>query len=569
MICEFCGHTNEPGAHLCARCGAELEPGQKGKQHQEHQTYQQAPNRPGPEEYESARPRRVSAGALKTAMPSKKILLIAVPAVVVIIAIIIVASMLGGLSAAMRKNHIEMFKAGAEIIVSGNNNEKFTIKGGYRSSQTNLDGSKAVVLTDYSSRSGGVLWFVTPTGATRIADDVFAYLLADSGNGVAYFTGYDEKNNEATLNLYDTSGKRAAPVADNAFYIGGETMPGVAISPNGKSVGYITDYDERNYEFTGYVKIAGKSPEKIGNEMFAVAISDGGRYLYFQKFDVKTGEASLHVRSGRNEHRLAPDASNIAIMLNSDYSEILISVYDGDRRTFISRKGGERQRISGVAIHSLVMPRGAQIRTVSNELANTTIYGKSSFTDFVAITDEGLAYYNKNLEATRIAGSTNNANSAKISNDGKTLYFINNSNWLSSIDPSVPGAERKEIVRNVKSFVISDDGKSVYFVENENELYHVSGNRTQVLIAEDVEPDSLTMSYRGNRLFFLMDYRSNRGGELHFSNNGGRRTKVSGADDVMHIRSTPANIFYTSRHDELFRSNGNEKFTQFHEKVEW
>ena len=569
MICDFCGHDNEPGASLCARCGVEFGHGPKGTQYQQPQIYQQPEGRPIAEEFEDKQYR--AAGIFKSVAPTRKILIIVIPAVVIIVALIVVASMLGGSGGSAQKNHIEFFSDSGESIISGNNNEKFAIKGTAASTQISLDGSKAVVLIDFNSRNGGALWFVTTSGAVLIAEDVFAYRLADSGNGVAYFTEYDDKIDEAALYLYDTSGRKATLITDKAYFNGNSTMPGVAISPNGKSVGYILDYDERNYEFTGYIKIDGKNPEKVGDEMFAVAISDGGKYLYYRKVDVKTGEASLHVRSGRNEFRLVPDASNVQMMLNKDYSEVLLSVYDGDRRTFISRRGGERERISGAAILSLVMSRGAQTRTCDNEFSNVIIdiivYGKSSMSDFVAVTDEGLAYYNNRLEANKIAGSSNYAYSAEISNDGKTLYFINNSNRLSSIDPTVPGAERKEIEKSVLSFAASGNGRSVYYVNDVDELYYVSGSGTQTLIAEEVYSGSLTMSYSSNRVFFLMDYRSNRGGELYCSNNGGRRAKVSGADEVMALWSTPANIFYISRDNELFRSNGNEKFALFHDRI--
>ena len=596
MTCAFCGNTNEPGVRFCTRCGAQIQQesqnrpdqhfqqdrydrldqqdqqgrydmlDQQGQQGHQDQQYHKTQGPPDFDGFENTR--RHSAGASLKTLPLKKILLIAIPVVVLIIAAIIVVPMIGGSSRGARKDHIELFSNKGELIVSGNNNEKFTINGNSSSSQVSLDGSKAVVMTDYNSSSGGVLWFVTPSGATKIADDVFAFKLSDSGNGVVYFTEYDDKISEAVLYLYDTSGKKATLVTDNAYFNGYATMPGVAISPNGKSVGYIMDYDERNYEFTGYIRIDGKSQEKVGDEMFAEAISDGGKYLYYRKVDVKTGEASLHVRSGRNEFRLVPDASNVQIMLNKDYSEILLSVYNGDRRTFISRKGGERERISGAAILSLVMPRGSPVRTCNTDFSNIIVYGKSSLSDFVAITGEGLAYYNKNLEANKIAASSNYANMSEISSDGKTLYFINNSNRLSSIDPTVPGAERKEIEKDVLAFVASGDGKSVYYISEENELYHVRGNGTQTLIAEDVYSGCLAISYSSNRVFFLLDYRDNRGGEMFFSNNGGKRAKVSGADDVMTLWSTPANIFFISRDDELFRSSGNEKFVLFHDEID-
>ena len=590
MICAYCGHTNEQGGNFCARCGAQL---MQDKQpaytpNAEEPTFDpEPPIRPrsaktassqkmagSPESAGSSRLSgygRAVRGIRRTAMksPLMKILMFAVPAVIVVVAAIVIISLLGGSGSAMRKNHIAFFSDSGETIVSGNNNAKFTLDGGLESFQISLDGSKAVALTDYDFRTGGTLWFVTASGGTHIADDVFAYQLADSGNGVAYFTDHDARNELAALYLYDTSNNRATLLTDAAYYDGYGYMPGVAISPNGKSVGYIADYDARNFEFAGYIRIDGKAAEKLGDEMFAVAISDGGRHLYFCKLDVRTREASLHVRSGRNENRLVPDVGNVTIMLNRDYSEIIYSVHDGDHRTFISRNGSERERISGAAISSILVPRGAQVRTHYNDFSNITVYGMSSLSNFTAITDEGIAYYNNRLEANRIAASSDYSSGAEISGNGKTLYYINNSMRLSSIDPTVPGAERREIDRDVVSFTSAGDGRSVYYVNDENELLYVSGSGAPVRIADDVAHSGLSISHSGNRLFFLVEYRSGRGGELFFSNNGGRRTKVSGADDVLSVWSTPTNIFFVTRDSELFRSNGNDNFSMFHEDIDW
>ena len=513
---------------------------------------------------------RARSGSAKPAqaLPVKKILLFAIPAVILIIAVIIVISVLGGSGGAITKNHICFFSDTDEMIVSGNNNAKFKIDGKMYSSHLSIDGSKAALLTDYDNIDGGALWFVTPSGYTLIANYVVAYQLADSGNGVAYFTDYDNRNNLATLYLYDTASKKAALITEDALFTGDDEMPGVSISPDGKSVSYISDYDKRSGDCAGYLKIDGKSPEKLGEMIYAVAISDGGKYIYYCKDDTDGRSISLYVRSARNDNRLASGAYSLSMMLNRDYSEIVYNVYDGDVRSFVSRKGNERERISGASVMDLVLPRGTQAKSFSNGDVDIIVYGISAFSGFVAVTDDGLAYYDSRFEANKIAGSSAHAYSAEISNDGKTLYYVNNTGRLSYIDPSVVGAERREIGKNVQLFTVSSDGKSVYFINDDNELYYMSANGVSSKIADDIYTGYLVASYSGDKVFFLTDYRSNRGGELYFSNNGGAKTKVQGADEVMNIWSTPANIFYISRDDELFRSNGNEKFVRFHDQID-
>ena len=587
MICTFCGHNNDPGVKFCARCGAQVQQNQQSAApanitgpagttgYDNTQGFGNTPSFDNAAGYGSTQGfdnaadiGKKGSGAAREAkkLPVKKILIIAIPVIVLIIAAIIVIPMLSGSGGGRSKNYIEIFPSIDETVVSGNNNAKFTIDGAYESSQVSLDGSKAVVLVDFDDNYGGTLYFVTTSESVLIAEDVHTYLLADSGNGVAYFTDYDRRNDLATLYLYDTSSKRATLITEYAYYDGYSYMQGVAVSPNGKSIGYISDYDEQNFEFTGYIKIDGKAAEKVGDEMFALAISDGGKYLYFCKVDIKTNAASLHVKSGRDEYRLISDLYSAAsIMLNKDYSEIL---FNADTRTFISRRGSERTRLTGDIIQYLLLPRGSQAKGVYSDLAYISIYGISSFSNFVAVTDDGLAYYDSQLEPNKISNSDNYAYSAEISSDGKTLYYITNSGRLSSINPTVPGAERVEVDKNVRSFVVSSDGKSVYYVNDDEELYYARGNGAPTRVTDEVSYSSLAMPYSGNKLFFLIDYRSTVGGELYYTSNGAKRTRVSGADEVLSVWSTPTNVFYVTRDYELFRSNGNEKFVLFHDEVD-
>jgi hypothetical protein len=534
MKCEFCRHENEKGVKFCGKCGAQL-----------------------PDVPESSTENKVdikeTAGSVVSmvkALPLKKLLTFIIPAVVVIIALIIIIPMLIPSNIAISKDNISIFNVQDMVVISGNNNSKFTIDGRLHSSQKNLNGSKAVVLTDYSYSSGGTLWFVTTSGSTRIADEVFSYQIADSGNGVAYFAERDNNNDTSSLYLYDTSSRRTTLITYEAF--GGM----VAISPNGKSVAYISDYDRSNNEFTGYIRIDGKSAERLGNNMMAIAISDGGKHIYYTRMSEDGWSASLHVRSGRNDNRLIPEISSwgwSSIILNRDYSQVIFNI---DDRAFFSRNGSERERVAGSSIYGLLLPRGGQSVSYSSGGPNIMVYGVRTFANTLAVTNNGIEIIANNFEANRVTSSNSNA---FISDDGKSLLFISGST-LVRIDPNKKDAERNEIARDVRTFTASNNGRTVFYVNRDDELWCVKGNGRPSRVANFVSSDYLTMSNNSNKIFFLVD-RTRSGGELHYSNNGGRNVRIT--TDVTEVWNTPANVFYRTIDSDLFRSNGNERFTLF------
>ena len=550
MECLNCGHDNDPGEMICAGCGAQIQ--------------QDAQPETQPEAPESGAAVEMTYVKLPLL---KKLAAIAIAAVVLIIAAIYVIPTLGGFRYATTKDWIEIRAGYEEVIISGNNNPKFKIDGEPYGYELSMDNSKAVVMVDYDEDEGGALWFITTSAAQLIAEDVIGYLLADSGNGVAYLTNYNEDEETATLYLYDTSRKTKTQITDGASSLGFGGVFGIAISPDGKSVGYVADYDKKSYEFTGNIVING-SRQKLGDNMLAAAISDGGKFIYYAKYDPGDGNISLHVRSRQNDNRLASDADSIvgSVKLNKDYSQIIYTINDDDYRTYISRNGAERERISGSMIWNIILPRDAQTREYYYT-AKISVFGISDFSGFVGVTSDGLSYYNSKLEPDKIANSNNYIEMASVSNDGKTLHYRNSSSRLSSVRFTSSGAERTDIDKEVYSFAASANGKSVYYVNGDNELYYAKRGKTPVKIADDVLAGSLTLSYTGNRVYFLVEYRGDdKGGDLYYSNNGGRKTRVPGAFEVTGLVSRPTSIFYVTVNDEYFRSNGNEVFSLIYEE---
>jgi len=197
------------------------------------------------------------------------------------------------------------------------------------------------------------------------------------------------------------------------------------------------------------------------------------------------------------------------------------------------------------------------------EMGGVTVYGVNSFANILAMSSDGTVFIDSKYEASKISGSTSYRNRTSISNDGKSLLYTTTSGNLSIIDPTKPGAERRELAKNVKSFVASNDGKTIYYVNDDDELWCIKGNGKPSKVSDDVSSEYLALSYSNNKIFFLVDYSSRTGGQLYYSDNGGKRTKVSGGDDVMRVWSTSANIFFLTVDSDLYRSSGNEKFVLF------
>jgi len=589
MKCKSCGHDNEVGMNFCSQCGGGLSESPTEEAAavanevavntvvEESPTVEATPVEAPPIEAPpiEAPPIEIANNndnnndneedddddddeEENKAKLTKKILSIAIPVVFVacaVFAVIIALPMLKGLNTS--KNNISLFTIPDEssIAVSGNNNSRFLIDGDIHSSQVSLDGSKAVVLTDYISDTGGTLWFVTTSGANFIADDVLSFQLADSGNGVAYFTDRDDEI--AALLLYDTSSKKTTLISDEAVY--GSGGVGVAISPDGKSIAYASDFDSSAEEFTGFMKIDGKAAEKLGNNTIAVAISNGGKHIYYIKMS-DNYSGSLHVKSGRNETRLMSDMSSwngASLMLNNDYSEVIVNI---DGRAFISRKGSERERVSSSAIGSLLLPNNTQMKLSSVAV----VFNVSSFANTLAVSSSGIEFINSKFESHRISGSGGGyLSKASVSSNGKSLLFINGRDTLVRINPTKESAEAIDIARDVVSFVASDDGQSVYYVNDEEELWFVKGSKKPTKVADFVSAERLAIF--GNKAFFITDYSSHSGGDLQYSANGKKGVRI--ADDVSVVWSTATNVFYLTDESDVYRSNGNEKFTLFQEEA--
>lgn len=543
--CKYCGFENEPGAKVCAKCGA------------------QTPLKAADGEQAGIGETVSNAAKKLIGLPVKKLLMVIIPIVAAAAVIVVLSITLRSSRYSMVKDPIYIFQDGDTVTVSSNANAKLSINGTMESGKSSMDGAKAALLTDYDSDSGGTLWFVTASESERIAGGVVEYNIADSGKGVVYFTDYESSTDTASLYLYDTDSKNSTIITDDAHYSAYSSSSTVCISPDGKTVTYVADFDGAAEELTGYIKVGNKPAEKLGDNMIAVAVSDEGKYIYYVK---RIGDSmSFYVKSGENENRLIADFDpyNYYMTFTQDYSQL---IFDMDDRSYISRNGGERTKISNSEIIYLLMPEGVQEKYTDIDRLNLWICGVNSFASMLAESEEGVVRIDDNYEASRISGVSASVDTPLISEDGKRLIFTTSSGDLCVIDPTDENAQREILAEYVESFLATRDGKTVYYINNYDELWVVKGNGTPEKISDDVW--DITLSPKGDKVFFLMDYDNENGGILYVSDSSGKREKVSGADNVLYLWSGYGTVFYETTDSEYYMSFGSETFEFAYERTE-
>jgi len=512
----------------------------------------------------------LGANAKPHKFPIKTIMAVAIPIVALIVVAILVLPLLlsrgdkGDSTEFGEVPHyfvktadISFFREGDNTVVSSGGNAPFTIPGILGASQVSLDGSKAALLANYDDESGGALWFVTPGGASLIEHNVYGFMLAQSGDGLVYMSDYyDGLTAIYSLYYYDTTSGFSRLLTEDYIPDYNSTLQRVCISPDGKSVGFISGFDTyKDLSFTGYTLIDGRSIEILGEKVYATAISNGGSYIYYVD---ETDFRALYVRSEGH-----------VTMLSSDYSIGYMSgtgaqfVFQIGDSTYISRNGGKRKRIG--VFCSLVPIRQLDAYS-ANSYANC-IYKISD----TASPGSYLAYINDSLEITKIheARTYQGTESAVISSDGSTMLFTDSNTdgeWvLWSVDLTSPAFKKTEVVTGAQRFAASADGRSIYYSvsngDNTLSLWFVNDGSVPVMVADNIF-SRFVVPHNSSIVYFLANYNADRGRwDLFTADFGEDNTTSFVTTGVIHIWGTIAGVYYLTKEDELFARDGNGDFT--------
>lgn len=407
---------------------------------------------------------------------------------------------------------------------------------------TNFDSTTMAALVRDGESDGNVLYVITAKQKTQVSDEVdsSSYKMASSGDGLIYMTVDEE------LYLYDVAKKKSEKITD-------ETVYDVAISPDGKTVLYSIveeedeDDDEETYKL--FIYRNGKSQE-LAKNMHPVAVANSGKYIYAYK---ETEEYDLDLYSVNLKGETEKIRSEIdGFMLNKDHSEILFMSND---KTYLKVKNKEAESILSNS-GRVLLPRGVASSSFS--------YNISSFLKQAYISDNSV-YYVKNADERYRVGKKD-VTSAKISEDGKTAYYVRNDSLYRV--PVKEDAEETRLAKEVDTDVytpyeVNPSGKGVYFIDDDQILRYTTKGDESDRVADDVE--DITISSKGI-VFYISD------DQLYSSKNGAKGTKVSTKDDeIVSVYNSGKYTYYTTLNDDnemsVFVSDGSAKFKTVLEKV--
>jgi hypothetical protein len=536
LKCEQCAADLEEGTKFCAFCGAKTaapaqipEPEPETKPAPEPASdpvsnEQPAPSdfaadinatvavsQPPPNNYAQAsapfqgRPgpdhsRASSGGADASAERKAQLKKYVLPAAAIVAALAVIFSVLplvigslGSLGSSKYRElrgslYITMFDDQVEIF---NGRSKHVINGSLRESATSMDGRKAALLIYEDSEEGSTLYLFDGKSVKRISDGVYEFILAASGNGVAYTKNISYEHGTAELHLY--SGGNASRLTTQLSAWGRN----YCISPNGKTVGYAVRGSNDNIEgfyWDGKVR-------ELGRNKSPMFISDGAKYIYFDRngvFSVQRG-----MRDDTSER--LEDISNIySYHFNSDLSQVVLSTRDG--RGHISSKGKPTERISANSVEGFLAPENTQAMYGYNNRAYYVIYGISSFSGtFFVNSSSSIVYLDRKFETNTVR---TNIDQAYLASNGRTIIYLRSRSLYKISDATKQDAADNavELGRNsddVRRFWMLKNGGAVYYENTDNEVIYQKGTGRPERVSDGISSGILFQKTGG--FYYIFD----------------------------------------------------------------
>jgi hypothetical protein len=388
---------------------------------------------------------------------------------------------------------------------------------------------KYAALVTYSEERDGrrvySLWYVNQESqkAALIGQSAenIAYGLAYAGNAFVYVI------NREIFRYSHITGKTEIFAG-----AGGLDIADMAVSPDGNTV-CCSDNDNL------YVIRRGKNPEttvnRTGAAISPLAVSDNAELIYYYEISAVERERTQSIYAYKDyetrylaERRDVNDPSRaggdwlIQCLFNADSTQAVIY-----NQLFVN---GEPAPEYGDCWRNPVLPRWVQ----TMERGGSLFYG---VTDFRGIMNPLLF----------ARGDRDHIIRARISQDGKKLFFLTDDRRLSLIDGLAPDEDAEIIAADCEDFFISDSGGHIYIFNTRHELYTFDESGRPILIAEDalrwgIEPAAGTVCY-------VADLNVTNGDILTFTGNlyagSGKQTRrLDSGGNVIQTEAAPRNIYF-------------------------
>lgn len=333
-----------------------------------------------------------------------------------------------------------------------------TIPGSVSETTYSLDGKTALMLSYSNNKFALHLCYGTTIRKIAAMSYTNQALSAD-GTSVAYV----DENQQ--LVLYRVISGQTVTVA-------GKPHGDFSLSPDGDSLLYCIAEEDTE---TLYAYIGGKTV-KITNRASPIAISDGGKFIYYHSWDDNT--VSVRKQNGETVTLCEPSdgSKNLVCYLNRDHTEIIFSLANN---VYYTCKGGPAVKLSGKGIKAMG-DFAYWCRTSGDTLPIDSFVGQY-FTD----RESKLYYIGNNVVFVIEKG----VEAFSVSTTGDVAYYKTCGGDLYRIESrdAARGNEKQiKMASNVASYILSPNGQHCYYLDTENQLWHATKDGKPRFVAANV-----------------------------------------------------------------------------------
>ena len=362
--------------------------------------------------------------------------------------------------------------------------------------ESSLDGKTIALLT-----SNNALYIATEKGFSQIATDVNRFVLATSGNGIAY-------TKEKVLYLYNVDAKTQTPITNQIA-----TYQCAIISPDGKSLAY--EEKKQGEKETLYIYNDGNSIQ-VGELAVPIGISNDANEVYYHD----TVRGLLLVTNAKGEVKQLANKPDITFVLNQDSTQLMFTTDDG---IYVTEQGGTPKQCTNIGVE-VEMYRPDLI--MKNQFSNSQgyhiyVYGTETLANhfYYNYVTNYVFYLNEAWKANMIF--TKEVGSYGIATDGVKGYFTVGG-VLYGFDGTEGETKAQVVKESVKKVKLTSDGKFLYYIDSDGVLWckDLSDTKAAQLVAKDVNSFYFTMSHDDYLLFKIED-------TLYACKDGGVATKIA------------------------------------------
>lgn len=498
MFCPNCGTKLEEGAVFCSNCGVKMESAAA-----EEKTQEEQPKEAGKDDFYQ-QPEE------KTKFSKKNIKgIIAIAAAVVVV--ILVVKLIAGIFSGSSDSVVKVYDSETEETTIYLNDKKIDTVEGNAEVYTNMDKSAFYIAAE------GDVYCLKGNKLKKVLDDCSQVTVA---------------NHDKSALLIDEDGVLSRYNGSKLEEISDDDVISAVISGDGKSYAYVTYNDD--YDMVSYAgKKAGK--ETKVKDVAISYISDNGKYMYA----VDEDDNLVYVNQKGDKDTIVKGQGDI-IGFNEDGTEVMFAQ---DGKTYVSVKGKDKEKVANGVVYYVYTEKKSGVKM------NDTYPVKSFKKSLVLISEDdgyNVSLLSGKYEAEEVIDGVSRVYG--VNDDLSRIYYSDGGDLCYA--KVKKNSEGKELAKDVYGARVSDDGKYIYFINDDDELCYIKGTGKEKVIEKDTD---ISLYASGSCVSDGVLYASDEDGEKYYYVKGKKVQKLD-VDSLAYDRENDTVYGYTE--DEAYVIKG-------------